>query len=174
MLLVARDNRSGDVTVRFLPEGGRVEARGIEVERSGDAVLVHLPNQTLRLEGEGSVNLTDVVISFVPLERILSGTDAERFISDIERITFTEDLPQGVRRALRLYAALMGIKNFGRAPDTVKEHLILTVARLTGLSPEEIITNRGEVEAALERALTETLSTLSEEESALLYRYLLR
>ncbi len=137
---------------------------GIPVERNGNAVYVHLGNQSLRIESPGQVNLTHVVLTLMPLERLFETPDPMRTIHDLEMLTFDENLSTNARKLVRLYAALLGLKHFDRAPDTVKEGLILTVARLIRLTPEEIVTNRAEVEQLLRRELEETLGRVTSEE----------
>lgn len=165
-MLVARDNRSGVSTVHYLPEGETVRAMGFPIERSGNAVYVHLSNHSIKLESPGSVNLTDVVITLLPLERLFETPEPLRTVYDLEALAFDEHLSTNVRRIVRLYAALLGIKNIDKIPDTVKDGILLTVSRLTGLSPEEIVANRSEIEKVLERELERALRTASPEELA--------
>jgi len=165
MLLIARDNRSGDTHVHYIPDGGHVRTLGYDVERMGEAVFVHLPTHSLKVEGGTSVNLTDIVLTVLPVEDIFRAVDdPERVVHDLERRTFDESISLRTRRVLRLYAALVGLKAFDVAPGSVKDSLILTASRLTGLTPEEILSDRRTVIKRLEEEIKKTLAEMDEKE----------
>ncbi|NPA86775.1 MAG: hypothetical protein GXO00_02090 [Candidatus Diapherotrites archaeon] len=179
MFLVAKDRWGRVRRVHYLPEGIPLRAGAkhhrpdvvitedpaftheILLKRDGDRVFIHLPNQVITVNAGKSVNLTNVILEFVPLFSYLPSLEE---LWRLESELFNPNLSENLRKFLRLYAAYVGLRVDERAPETLRDSVILLVSRLTRMPPEKIVADRKRVEKLLEAELKEVLAKMKPEE----------
>ena len=167
MLVIAQDRRAGSQFVHYLPEG-RVLRLGEDVllSRAGNHVIVQTEREKYTLEAPASLNMTEILLRFVPLDAVLSGPgrgDPLEVLRELERAAWSEEMPEGVRRFVRLYAALHGLRILDSVPQSYREAVVLTVSRLTGEPVGRIASDRKELMEKIRREIEATLEDLRPE-----------
>ncbi len=166
MLVLHKNRPSGDLRVHYLRDGGVISLQdGTVVGRNGNYVIVQNGKNKFTIDTEGSVNFTTSEITVIPLERILQkgGTDAVETLRRLEEIAFEEKMPNSMRKIIRLYAALLGIKILDEVPKSYMETVVLTVSRLTGEDVGKIISEREEVLRKIREELGWTMNSIDPE-----------
>jgi len=157
MFVIAHDRRAGSSSVHFLPEGGVVQMdENTLLARMGNTVIVQTDRDKYTIEAPGSLNMTEKVIHFVPFEAMLQIKEEEDVVENLHRLeemAWSEEMPKEVRRFLRIYAALYGLKILDRVPISYKETVALTVSRLSGEPVGKLISEKEEMERKLEADL---------------------
>ena len=179
MFLVAKDRWGKIHHVHYLPDGIRLRVGSrhhrpdvvvtedrsftnpIYLHRDGDRVYVHLPNQVITVEKGGSLNLTNVILEFVPLNsRVPSLEELWRLESEL----FNPNLSENLRKFIRLYIAYWSLKLSERVPESVKDSVILLSSRMSGVPVEKLVSERARLEKKLEGEMKEALMSLKPEE----------
>ena len=183
--MVARDRWGKVRRVHYLPEGVPLRAGAVHhkpdivltedpafthpilLKRDGNTVYVHLPNQVITVEGGKSLNLTNVILEFVPL---LDYVPELEELWKLESELFNPNLPDRVRKFIRLYTAYMGLKLDKKAPETIKDSVVLLVSRMTNIPVEKVVSERKRLEKSLEAELKELLASMTPEEIMHVFR----
>lgn len=183
--MVARDRWGRIRRVHYLPEGVPLRAGAVHhkpdivltedpafthpilLKRDGNTVYVHLPNQVITVEGGKSLNLTNVILEFVPL---LDYVPELEELWKLENELFNPNLPDRVRKFIRLYTAYMGLKLDKKAPETIKDSVVLLVSRMTSTPVEKVVSERKRLEKSLEAELKELLASMTPEEIMHVFR----
>ncbi len=164
MLVVAHNRRLGSSTVHYLPEGGVVQLEDdVLLSRLGDAVIVQTPREKYTVEAPGSINMTEKVLHFVPFHALLEpgeGEDVVEQLKRIEELAWSDGIPKDVRRFLRLYGAIFGLRILDHVPATYKESVALTVSRLSGEPLGKLLAEREIVEKKLTDELQHALQSM--------------
>ena len=171
MFVVARSRREGGSKIHYLPEG-RVMRVGDDVllSRTGNYVIVQTEREKYGLEAPGSINLTEKLLHFVPFDAVVSEYgkgDPVEVLGNLEKIAWGRDMPAEVRRFVRLYAALFGLRIMDDVPGSYGETVVLTVSRLTGEAVDRVVAERKRLEERLRGELEDILKAMEPEQIAL-------
>ncbi len=187
MFVVAKDRWGRVRHVHYLPNGVRLRAGAshhrpdviitedesftnpLLLHRDGDRVYVHLPNQVITVEKGGSLNLTNVVLEFVP---VLSALPSVEELWKMESELFNPSLPERVRKFLRLYLAYASLKLSENAPEVYKDSLVLLSSRMSNIPPEKLVAERKRIEKSLEGEMREVLSSMTPDEILYVFKTL--
>ncbi len=166
MFVIAHNRREGSSSVHFLPEGGVIQMdENTLLARMGNTVIVQTGRDKYTIDAPGSLNMTEKVLHFVPFEAMLNteGENAIEHLRRLEEIAWSEEMPNEVRRFIRTFAALYGLRILDNVPISYKESVALTVSRLTGEPIGKLISGKNEIERKLERELHALLRTMRPE-----------
>jgi hypothetical protein len=187
VFVVAKDRWGRVRHVHYLPNGVRLRAGAVHhnpdvvltdeknftnpllIHRDGDKVYVHLPNQVITVERGGTLNLTSVVLEFVP---VLENLPSIEEIWKMESMLFDPSLPERVRKFLRLYLAYASLKLSENAPEVYMESAVLLSSRMSGIPVEKLVSERKRVEKSLEAQMREELSKMRPEEILQVFKML--
>lgn len=167
MFVIARDRRAGRSSVHYLPDGGVVSIDDATLlARMGDTVIVQTGRDKYTVNAPGSVNMTERVLHFVPFHKLLEPEESGDVIDNLRRleeIAWSEEMPDEVRRFVRLYAALYGLKILDKVPASFKESVALTVSRLSGEPIGKLISEKEAVMRNLQEELENALRSMRPE-----------
>ncbi len=176
MLVVNRSPRGDILGVAYLPEGALEINAGlsVKVERNANTVIVHLPNTSLEVTPPVTLNFTKAQLSIIPLEHLFerdSKNVAQR-VREIENAVFSRELLPRVRRFLRYYGAYLALKNLFHVPETFREDISMSAARLLGMPLGEILMKKEKVLEECIFEINDTLRRMTPEELASLVSFL--
>ncbi|HIP74531.1 MAG TPA: hypothetical protein EYH14_02685, partial [Euryarchaeota archaeon] len=150
MFVVSHRRKDGGATVHYLPDGKVVGLEGgVLLSRAGNHVIVQAGREKHVVEAPASLNLTLLLLRFVPLEAVLqafTGKDPLEVLTGLESAAWGAEMPGRARRFLRLYASLYGLKVLDSVPQSCRDAVVLAVSRLSGEPVEKLVAEREELE----------------------------
>ena len=170
VFVVSHRRKDGGATVRYLPDGKVVGLEGgVLLSRAGNHVIVQAGREKHVVEAPASLNLTLLLLRFVPLEAVLqafTGKDPLEVLTRLESAAWGAEMSERARRFLRLYASLYGLKVLDSVPQSCRDAVVLAVSRLSGEPVERLVAEREELERKWRRELEGVLEGLEQGELA--------
>lgn len=179
VLVVSKDRWGKVKKVHYLPEGVHLRAGAAHhkpdivltddpaftnpllLKRDGDRVYVHLPNQVITVERGGALNLTNIIVEFIPLDSVIPELEE---LTKLETELFNPNLSEKLRKFLRLYLAYAGLRLEDKVPETVKDAVLLMVSRMIDMPVEKVVSDRKRLLKKIEGEMKEILSSMKPEE----------
>ncbi len=168
MLVLAVDRDGKILDVGYLPDRGSIEVgrnghlrvdipERVLMRREGTNIYLHLPNGVM--EVKDSVNLTNVVINVVNIEREYEYDRLWRLESEL----FREDLSERARRFIRLYTALSALK-LAEKENSYTDSLLLLASRLLNIEVNRLSAEREKIVEQLRKEIDSTLKEMKKDE----------